>query len=110
MKILLGTTILVLSMIGMDSILESYWPTGPTEIISAILCILLYSIYLAKWYNAIENAELSYQKNILHEERIPVIGAKPIDWNEYRDIPKLDINSPVIFDRNKIYYEPKKPL
>lgn len=39
----------------------------------------------------------------LEELPIPVIGSKKVDWDEYRDIPKINIDNPIPkFNRNNI--------
>ena len=111
MRILTGICLMLTSIIGIITILKHF--DAPMHTIVGI-CIgsLLYSIYTGLWYKELSNMEQNYQRNIMHEERIPVIGAKLIDWDEYRDIPALDINKPLTFDRNKIgyIYEPNKPI
>lgn len=36
------------------------------------------------------------------EDRIPVIGGKKVDWNEYRDIPDFPKNGRIKFNRDKL--------
>lgn len=39
----------------------------------------------------------------MEEPPIPVIGSKKVDWDEYRDIPKINIEQPIPkFNRNNI--------
>lgn len=85
---------------------------GLSWINAAVASCFILGSYIGLWYKELGNMEQEYQRNIMHEDRIPVIGTKEIDWDEYRDIPKLDINAPLTFDRNKIgyLYEPNKPL
>lgn len=103
MRISISIIIYILITAGLHNI-------GLSWINAAVASCLLLGTYISLWYKELANMEQEYQKNIMHEDRIPVIGEKPIDWDEYCDIPKLDINAPLIFDRNKIYHEPKKPL
>jgi hypothetical protein len=39
----------------------------------------------------------------INDERIPVIGGKRINWNEYRGVPPdIDINGRIKFNRNNL--------
>lgn len=111
MRIITGVCLMLTSMVGIMAIFQHF--NIPLHFAGGIsIGAILYGIYTGLWYKDLSNMEQEYQKSIMHEDRIPVIGARPIDWDEYRDIPKLDINSPLTFDRNKIgyLYEPNKPL
>ena len=105
MRLILSLLIYALATAGLNSI-------GLPWIYSIVISCVVIGSYIGLWYKELAMMEQNYQKSIMHEDRIPVIGARPIDWDEYRDIPKLDINSPLTFDRNKIgyLYEPNKPL
>lgn len=111
MRLFTGLALYCLSVIGAIRICDFFSFPMP-YIIGFIVTSLLFSLYIALWFKELGTMEQEYQRNIMHEERIPVIGTKPIDWDEYRDIPKFDINAPLTFDRNKIgyLYEPNKPL
>ena len=66
-----------------------------------ILGKLITALY--NWYYKAEQANQYIDEQVTYKENIPVIGAKRIDWEEYRDIPKITINNCTPkFNRNNI--------
>jgi len=79
--------------------------------------LIIVSIFLSIW-NFVKFSEKVEELNHIsefYEERIPVIGERPIDWDKHQhyehDIPKkLKIGEVPSFNRDNIMpsYEPKK--
>tara|TARA_R110000868_G_scaffold37331_1_gene132222 strand:- start:3001 stop:3342 length:342 start_codon:yes stop_codon:yes gene_type:complete len=107
MKTILSALITILAGIGAYNILNSLTKNPSLILIGVIATVILCLTYTALWYKDLDNIEEDLIKNRLHEDRIPVIGARPINWEYELDIPIYDINHPIKFDRNKITYNPK---
>ena len=71
-------------------------------VLSTAGSILLFVVYNMLWIHEIDYVEQDLISNRLEEDRIPVIGGKKINWEEYRDIPSINRDTPIVFDRNKI--------
>jgi hypothetical protein len=87
---------LTLTVISISALYGSYMFGGYTLVILMFILLCLHSTLS---YSNVEKEEEFH----IDEQRIPVIGGKRIDWNEYRQIPP-DINTDgrVKFDRNNL--------
>lgn len=106
-KTILSIIITILSSIGTYNIIDNITQDTSLIIIGIVVTIVLCLTYSALWYKDIDNVEHNIIKNRLHEDRIPVIGARPINWEQELDLPIYDMNNTIKFDRNKIIYNPK---
>jgi hypothetical protein len=66
----------------------------------SILMFILLCIHSTLSYHTQHNREEDFHVN---DERIPVIGGKRINWEEYKEIPPdIDINGRIKFNRNNL--------
>lgn len=101
MKTILGITLYILAIIGTVTLLNLILISF-IEIISVSIVSIIYIAYVNIWYKELSTVEESLLKEPQTELKIPVIGKKPINWDDYRDIPKYTPEDPIIFDRNKL--------
>jgi hypothetical protein len=89
--------IITSSVISITALYGSYVLGG--YVLSMLIFILL-CLHSTLSYHIKDNREEDFHIN---EERIPVIGGKRINWDEYREIPP-DINNDgrIKFDRNNL--------
>lgn len=88
---------ITMTIISVASIYGSYTFAGYP---ATILMFILLCMHSFLSYNKIHKEEDFH----INEDKIPVIGGKKINWNEYREIPQdisLD-NNRVKFNRNNI--------
>lgn len=80
----------------------------------ALVTSILFHIYYIMWLKAVNTATVAGDIVEGKYDKIPVIGKKPINMDDYRslmyDLPDMPWHKPVTFDMAKAYYEPKKPL
>jgi hypothetical protein len=109
-KFILGSLLATFAGLGTYYIVGLFNTNPLILTIGICFTILGFLAYVSLWYSEMDAIEHSIIGNKLHEDRIPVIGARPIDWEHELDMPIYDINHPIKFDRNKIIYNPKKPF
>lgn len=103
MKQLLSLVITALCAAGAYFIANTYYSNNLILIVlSTAGGILIFVVYNMLWINEMDSIEQDLLNNRLREDRIPVIGGKRINWDEYRNIPSIDKNTPITFDRNKL--------
>jgi len=87
---------ITLTVISIVALYGSYTIGGYTLVILMFVLLCMH-ISLSYYYKERE------QDFHINEERIPVIGGKRIDWEEYREIPPdIDINGRIKFNRNNL--------
>ncbi len=110
-------------IIGLWSIFMAYmagmYLGGNTNGVIFSIVLIIVSIGFTVWNSLkfFERVEELTHAVEFYEERIPVIGEKPIDWEKHQhyehDIPKkLNVGEVPSFNRDNIMpsYEPKKAL
>ena len=106
----LNSIITALASIGSYNLLKLFTLNTTVLTITIIVTIVICLIYTALWYEEVDSIEQITVREKLHEDRIPVIGARPLNWDDDLDLPVYDINNSIKFDRNKILYYPKTNL
>jgi hypothetical protein len=88
---------ITLTIISISALYGSYTFGG---YVLVLLMFILLCLHYTLSYHIQHNKEENFYIN---EERLPVIGGKRIDWNEYRQIPPdITTDGRVKFDRNKL--------
>ena len=88
---------ITLTVISISALYGSYMFGG---YVLTILMLILLCLHSTLSYHEQHNREETFHIN---EERLPVIGGKKINWDEYREIPPdIDNNGRIKFDRNKL--------
>jgi hypothetical protein len=84
------------TIISITALYGSYTFGGYTLV---IIMFLLLCMHISLSYHNTEKEQDFH----INEERIPVIGGKRINWEEYREIPPdIDMQARLKFDRNKL--------
>lgn len=85
------------TIISIAALYGSYMTGG---YVLAILMLILLCLHITLSYHTKHDREQDFHIN---EARLPVIGGKRIDWNEYREIPSdITKDGRIKFDRNKL--------
>lgn len=106
MRQTLGIILLGILLIGTYSICTLMFNL-PLLLTAITMCVvgIVALFHESLWFVAMDRLEQDKQRSFLEEPRIPVIGGRPIDWDEYRDIPPYNPNEVITFDRNKIAHQ-----
>jgi len=87
---------ITLTIISIAALYGSYTFGGYTLV---IIMFILLCMHTSLSYHDIEKEQDFH----INEDRIPVIGGKKINWDEYREIPPdIDINGRMKFNRNNL--------
>ena len=85
------------TIISIAAIFGSYTIGG---YVLVILMLILLCLHITLSYHVKPDREKDFH---IDETRLPVIGGKRIDWNEYREIPSdITKDGRIKFDRNNL--------
>jgi hypothetical protein len=111
MKALLTIYLILTSTIGAMTIAYVFIDDPMYMLVAIALNLLLFSTYYTLWTNSVNKREEAIEEVTSKQQPIQVIGTRTVNYyEEALDIPTIDYNKPIVFDRAKAYYEAKKPI
>lgn len=111
MKSLLATYVLITSIIGAYLTLYVLSEDPVTALIGIAVSAACFYTYYQCWYVELHKKDEQLTEAKEDTKSIPVMGTKTVNYHsEHLDIPTIDWEKPITFDRSKAFYEPKKPM
>ena len=111
MKTILTLYLILISTIGSATVAYVFLDDPMTILVAIGFNLFLFYTYFTLWYNAVHKREEKIEKIESKQQAIPVMGTKTVNYHEEAlDIPTIDYERPIVFNRAKAYYEAKKPI